>query len=154
MCVCVCSVGRTERSALQALRMLLFTHKSELTQEFLQHDPKHTGVTQNIPLFKTGLVCGGSVPTSVFKGLISLRNWALAMETVLHLGLPWRVLRSQLVSSSQDGMLNYDDWFNQLSIIQPNAKVMQTQIYMQHVNKLILETSQMCGLYSHTPSIT
>ncbi|XP_057183585.1 serine/threonine-protein phosphatase with EF-hands 2-like [Triplophysa rosa] len=107
------SVGRTERSALQALRMLLFTHKSELMREFHQHDPQHTG-------------------------LISLRNWAVAMETVLHLGLPWRVLRSQLVSSSHDGMLNYDDWFNQLSIIQPNAKIANTSLletlYKHHSN--------------------
>ncbi|XP_056586666.1 serine/threonine-protein phosphatase with EF-hands 2-like [Triplophysa dalaica] len=107
------SVGRTERSALQALRMLLFTHKSELMREFLQHDPQHTG-------------------------LISLRSWAVAMETVLHLSLPWRVLRSQLVSSSNDGMLNYDDWFNQLSIIQPNAKIANTSLletlYKHHSN--------------------
>ncbi|KAA0719639.1 Serine/threonine-protein phosphatase with EF-hands 2 [Triplophysa tibetana] len=107
------SVGRTERSALQALRMLFFTHKSELMREFLQHDPQHTG-------------------------LISLRSWVVAMETVLHLSLPWRVLRSQLVSSSHDGMLNYDDWFNQLSIIQPNAKIANTSLletlYKHHSN--------------------
>lgn len=64
------------------------------------------------------------------------------METVVHLGLPWRVLRSQLVSSTQDGMLNYDDWFYQLSIIQPTAKVMQTQD--QKLRKLnhIIQMSQ------------
>lgn len=61
---------------------------------------------------------------SVVSGLISLKHWAVAVEKVLRLGLPWRVLRSQLVSgSTQDGTLNYHDWVNQLSVIQPNTEV-------------------------------
>nr|XP_055036972.1 serine/threonine-protein phosphatase with EF-hands 2-like [Misgurnus anguillicaudatus] len=106
------SVRCTERSALQALRMQLFTHKSELMREFKEHDPQDAG-------------------------LISLRNWALAVEKVLRLGLPWRVLRSQLVPSTQDGMLNYNDWFNQLSIIQPNTKInisLLETLYKHHSN--------------------
>lgn len=45
------------------------------------------------------------------------------METVLHLALPWRVLRSQLVSSTQDGMLDYNNWFRELAITEPNKEV-------------------------------
>lgn len=155
VCVCVCvrvrSVGRTERSALQALRMLLFTHKSELMQEFLQHDPQHTGAPTDLNHHfitltehhnqQTSTLLSFTSYLSVFKGLTSLRSWAVAMETVLHLSLPWRVLRSQLVSSSNDGMLNYDDWFNQLSIIQPNTKVMQTQVHKQRVRNHIIHTT-------------
>uniref|UniRef100_A0A4W4GA79 Serine/threonine-protein phosphatase with EF-hands n=1 Tax=Electrophorus electricus TaxID=8005 RepID=A0A4W4GA79_ELEEL len=70
------SVGRTERSALQALREQLFAHKSELINAFQEFDPEHTG-------------------------MISMRHWAVATETVLHLGLPWRMLRSQLLSILQ-----------------------------------------------------
>lgn len=53
-----------------------------------------------------------------------MKHWAAAVEKVLRLALPWRVLRSQLVTSSaQDGTLNYHDWVNQLSVIQPNTEV-------------------------------
>ncbi|RXN07904.1 serine threonine- phosphatase with EF-hands 2-like protein [Labeo rohita] len=73
------------------------------------------------------------------NGLISLKHWAVAVEKVLRLGLPWRVLRSQLVSgSTQDGTLNYHDWVNQLSVIQPNTEIANTSLletlYKHHSN--------------------
>lgn len=37
------SVGRTERSALRALREQLFVHKSELIGAFQEYDPENTG---------------------------------------------------------------------------------------------------------------
>ncbi|XP_016401833.1 serine/threonine-protein phosphatase with EF-hands 2 isoform X4 [Sinocyclocheilus rhinocerous] len=93
------SVGRTELSALQALRMQLFAHKSDLIHEFQEYDPQCTGV-------------------------ISVKHWAAAVEKALRLALPWRVLRSQLVTdSAQDGTLNYQHWVNQLSVMQPNTEV-------------------------------
>uniref|UniRef100_A0A8D3C0I9 Serine/threonine-protein phosphatase with EF-hands n=1 Tax=Scophthalmus maximus TaxID=52904 RepID=A0A8D3C0I9_SCOMX len=70
------SVGWTERSALRALREQLFVHKSDLISAFQEFDPNNTGK-------------------------ISLSHWASATESVLKLGLPWRVLRPQLVSSTQ-----------------------------------------------------
>ena len=39
----VCSVGRTERSALRALREQLFAHKSDLISAFQKYDPDNTG---------------------------------------------------------------------------------------------------------------
>uniref|UniRef100_A0A4W4GDM0 Serine/threonine-protein phosphatase with EF-hands n=1 Tax=Electrophorus electricus TaxID=8005 RepID=A0A4W4GDM0_ELEEL len=66
--------NKKKRSALQALREQLFAHKSELINAFQEFDPEHTG-------------------------MISMRHWAVATETVLHLGLPWRMLRSQLLVS-------------------------------------------------------
>ncbi|ROL46687.1 Serine/threonine-protein phosphatase with EF-hands 2 [Anabarilius grahami] len=107
-------VGRTERSALQALRLQLFAHKSALIREFQEYDPQCTG-------------------------LISLKHWTVAVEKVLRLSLPWRVLRAQLVtSSSRDGMLNYHDWFNQLSVIQPNTEIANASLletlYKHHSN--------------------
>ncbi|XP_067279353.1 serine/threonine-protein phosphatase with EF-hands 2-like [Pseudorasbora parva] len=107
-------VGRTERSALQALRMQLFAHKSALIREFQEYDPQCTG-------------------------LIPLELWAVAVEKVLRLSVPWRVLRAQLVTSStRDGALNYLDWFNQLSVVQPNTEIANTSLletlYKHHSN--------------------
>ncbi|CAM4664021.1 unnamed protein product [Leuciscus chuanchicus] len=107
------SVGRTERSALQALRMQLFTHTSALIREFQEYDPQCTGV-------------------------ISVKHWAEAVEKVLRLSLPWRVLRAQLVTSTQDGMLNYQHWLNQLSVIQTHTEIANTglleTLYKHHSN--------------------
>lgn len=55
--------------------------------------------------------------------MISLSNWANALERVLNLGLPWRVLRPQLTSSTQSGMLDYQRWIRELSITEPKLEV-------------------------------
>lgn len=53
-----------------------------------------------------------------------MKHWAAAMESVLRLGLPWRVLRSQLVGcNTQDGTFNYHDWLGELDITEPNSEV-------------------------------
>lgn len=62
-------------------------------------------------------------PPGWASGLISLRHWASATETVLKLGLPWRVLRPQLVSSTKHGMVNYHQWIKELSITEPKLEV-------------------------------
>ncbi|KAK5901013.1 hypothetical protein CgunFtcFv8_025925 [Champsocephalus gunnari] len=43
-------------------------------------------------------------------------------ERVLNLGLPWRVLRPQLVSSTQHGMMDYQQWIKELSITEPKLE--------------------------------
>uniref|UniRef100_A0A3Q2D465 Serine/threonine-protein phosphatase with EF-hands n=1 Tax=Cyprinodon variegatus TaxID=28743 RepID=A0A3Q2D465_CYPVA len=57
---------------------------------------------------------------------------------VLNLGLPWRVLRPQLVNRAQYGMLNYQQWIRELSITEPKPEVSDTSImetmYKQHSN--------------------
>uniref|UniRef100_A0A665UG41 Serine/threonine-protein phosphatase n=1 Tax=Echeneis naucrates TaxID=173247 RepID=A0A665UG41_ECHNA len=105
------SVGWTERSALRALREQLFVHKSDLIIAFQEFDPNNTG-------------------------MISLRHWASATESVLKLSLPWRVLRPQLVSSSQCGMVNYQQWIRELSITEPKLEVslISQTIYKNHSN--------------------
>lgn len=52
-----------------------------------------------------------------------MRHWASATETVLKLGLPWRVLRSQLVSRTHYGMVDYQQWIKELSITEPKLEV-------------------------------
>lgn len=61
------------------------------------------------------------------SGMISLRHWASAMERVLNLGLPWRVLRPQLVSSTKYGMVDYQQWIRELSITEPKLEVSLVQ---------------------------
>ncbi|XP_014906819.1 serine/threonine-protein phosphatase with EF-hands 2 isoform X1 [Poecilia latipinna] len=107
------SVGWTERSALRALRQQLFVHKSDLVGAFQEFDPNNTGV-------------------------ISLRHWATATERVLKLGLPWRVLRPQLINRAQHGMVDYQQWIRELSITEPKPEVSDTSImetmYKNHSN--------------------
>uniref|UniRef100_UPI0037E77599 serine/threonine-protein phosphatase with EF-hands 2 n=1 Tax=Semicossyphus pulcher TaxID=241346 RepID=UPI0037E77599 len=109
------SVGRTERSALKVLREQLFAHKSDLICAFKQYDSGNTG-------------------------LVSLSDWASAVESVMFLGLPWRMLRSQLVTcKSSDGMINYHEWFNELAIKGHNT---------DHIDQSLLET-----LYRHRSTL-
>ncbi|XP_013879668.1 serine/threonine-protein phosphatase with EF-hands 2 [Austrofundulus limnaeus] len=109
------SIGRTERSALKVLREQLFAHKSDLICAFKKFDPENTG-------------------------LVSMNDWASAVERVMHLNLPWRTLFSQLVSSkSNDGSIDYQDWFNELAIKGPNA---------DHIEQSLLET-----LYRHRATL-
>ncbi|XP_038589601.1 serine/threonine-protein phosphatase with EF-hands 2-like isoform X2 [Micropterus salmoides] len=107
------SVGWTERSALRALREQLFVHKSDLISAFQEFDANKTG-------------------------MISLRHWASATERVLNLGLPWRVLRPQLVSSTQYGMVDYQQWIRELSITEPKLEISDNSIletmYKNHSN--------------------
>ncbi|XP_041957321.1 serine/threonine-protein phosphatase with EF-hands 2 [Alosa sapidissima] len=110
------SVGRTERSALKALREQLFVHKTDLLRAFKEYDEDNTG-------------------------LISLNNWAKAVGTVLHLDLPWRMLRSQLVTLTPNNMLDYHSWFMELSIKDPNVeRVEQTVLETLYKHRSTLET--------------
>ncbi|XP_026211636.1 serine/threonine-protein phosphatase with EF-hands 2 [Anabas testudineus] len=107
------SVGRTERSALRALRKQLYAHKSDLISAFQEFDPNNTG-------------------------MISLSQWASATESILKLGLPWRVLRSQLASSMQNGTMDYQKWIREFSITEPKLELSDTSIletmYKNHSN--------------------
>lgn len=107
------SVSQTEKSALRALREQLFAHRSSLISAFQEFDPNNSG-------------------------RISLSHWASATESVLNLGLPWRVLRPQLVSGSLDGMVDYQQWIREFSITEPKLDISDTSIletmYKNHSN--------------------
>ncbi|XP_067870510.1 serine/threonine-protein phosphatase with EF-hands 2 [Heterodontus francisci] len=109
-------VSRVERSALGSLRKKIFAHKSDLISEFEHYDKNKTGK-------------------------ISLNDWANAMETILALGLPWRVLRSQLVPSAPNGLLNFYLWFDDLAIEKPIAQHIQPSLLeMLYRSRTNLET--------------
>ncbi|KAK5932089.1 hypothetical protein CgunFtcFv8_003823 [Champsocephalus gunnari] len=113
------SAGRSERSANKVLREQLFAHKSDLICAFKKLDIEN-------------------------KGRVSLANWASAVESVMRLGLPWRIMRSQLVTgrsadSSIDNSIDYYEWFNELAIKGANA---------DHIDQSLLET-----LYRHRSTL-
>uniref|UniRef100_G3T8Y9 Serine/threonine-protein phosphatase with EF-hands n=1 Tax=Loxodonta africana TaxID=9785 RepID=G3T8Y9_LOXAF len=99
-------ISRVEESALRALREKLFAHSSDLLGEFKKHDADKTG-------------------------LITLSDWATAVESVLHLGLPWRMLRPQLVSSSTENVLEYMSWLGDLA---------KGQLSRENIQSSLLET--------------
>ncbi|NXT18749.1 PPE1 phosphatase, partial [Syrrhaptes paradoxus] len=91
-------VGTIESSALKSLREMIYAHRSELTNAFVQYDLNGTG-------------------------WISVNDWAAAMESVLQLELPWRMLRSQLAQINPDGEVDFMSCFYDLKIGPPTKEV-------------------------------
>ncbi|XP_074761401.1 serine/threonine-protein phosphatase with EF-hands 2 isoform X2 [Athene noctua] len=109
-------ISRVEESAFRALREKLFAHTSALISAFKAYDKDNTGK-------------------------ISLNNWAMAVESVLHLGLPWRMLRPQLVRSTADGMLEYKSWLDDLAMEQRSQEHIQSSLLeVIYRNRSNLET--------------
>uniref|UniRef100_A0A8C5NMY5 Serine/threonine-protein phosphatase with EF-hands 1 n=1 Tax=Junco hyemalis TaxID=40217 RepID=A0A8C5NMY5_JUNHY len=91
-------VGTIESSALKSLREKIYAHRSELISAFAQYDTNGTG-------------------------RISVNDWAAAMESVLQLELPWRMLRSQLAQMNPDGEVDFMSCFYDLKMGQPIKEV-------------------------------
>ncbi|XP_027759400.1 serine/threonine-protein phosphatase with EF-hands 1 [Empidonax traillii] len=87
-------VGTIESSALKSLRELIYAHRSELIRAFSQYDPRGTGN-------------------------VSVHDWAAAMESVLHLELPWRMLRPHLAHTNLDGEVRFMSCFYDLEMDPP-----------------------------------
>ncbi|XP_051870398.1 serine/threonine-protein phosphatase with EF-hands 1 [Pristis pectinata] len=107
-------VSAVEESALKSLREKLFAHKSEVIAAFRQYDPDHTGK-------------------------ISLSQWALAVNSVLHLNLPWRTIRPRLVRTNADGSVDYLSTFEYLQIEQPMKEVQPNLIEAMYRHRADLE---------------
>ncbi|KAK9398627.1 serine/threonine-protein phosphatase with EF-hands 2 [Crotalus adamanteus] len=82
-------ISRVEESAYQILKEQLFAHRSELTVAFKSYDRKNTG-------------------------LITINDWAKAIESVLQLGLPWRMLRPHLILQLTNGKVDYRTWLKDI----------------------------------------
>uniref|UniRef100_A0A8B9C8H2 Serine/threonine-protein phosphatase with EF-hands n=1 Tax=Anser brachyrhynchus TaxID=132585 RepID=A0A8B9C8H2_9AVES len=109
-------ISRVEESAFRALREKLFAHTSALISAFKAYDKDNTG-------------------------RITLSNWATAVESVLHLGLPWRMLRPQLVRTTADGMLEYKSWLDDLAMEQRSQEHIQSSLLeVIYRNRSNLET--------------
>ncbi|NXP79504.1 PPE2 phosphatase, partial [Ramphastos sulfuratus] len=111
------TLGTSEKeSAFRALREKLFAHTSALINAFKAYDKDNTG-------------------------RITLSSWATAVESVLHLGLPWRMLRPQLVRSTADGMLEYRSWLDDLAMEQRSQEHIQSSLLeVIYRNRSNLET--------------
>ncbi|XP_078415704.1 serine/threonine-protein phosphatase with EF-hands 1 isoform X1 [Cetorhinus maximus] len=107
-------VSVVEASALKSLREKFYAHKSEVIDAFKQHDKDHTGK-------------------------ISTSQWALAVESVLHLHLPWRTLRSRLVRVTAEGSVEYLSSFEDLQIEQPMKEVQPNLIETLYRHRADLE---------------
>ncbi|NWS22979.1 PPE1 phosphatase, partial [Pachyramphus minor] len=87
-------VGTIESSALKSLWELIYAHRSELISAFTHYDLNGTGS-------------------------ISVHDWATAMESVLQLELPWRMLRPRLAQTNPDGQVDFMSCFYDLKMDQP-----------------------------------
>ncbi|XP_027710431.1 serine/threonine-protein phosphatase with EF-hands 2 [Vombatus ursinus] len=109
-------ISRVEESALRALREKLFAHSSSLLGAFKSYDLDGTN-------------------------FITLSDWSAAVESVLHLGLPWRVLRPQLVTHTTNNMLEYKSWLNDLAKEQLSHENIQSSLLeVLYRNRSNLET--------------
>ncbi|NWS70112.1 PPE2 phosphatase, partial [Crotophaga sulcirostris] len=105
-----------EESAFRALREKLFAHTTALIGAFKAYDKDNTG-------------------------RITLSNWATAVESVVQLGLPWRMLRPQLVRSTAEGMLEYKSWLDDLAMEQRSQEHIQSGLLeVIYRNRSNLET--------------
>lgn len=68
--------------------------------------------------------------SSFLTGKISPSQWALAMESVLHLDLPWRTLRPRLVHLAQEGNVEYLSSFDALEIEIPIKEVRYLKVHL------------------------
>uniref|UniRef100_UPI00398EBFAC serine/threonine-protein phosphatase with EF-hands 1 isoform X2 n=1 Tax=Pristiophorus japonicus TaxID=55135 RepID=UPI00398EBFAC len=107
-------VSVVEASALKSLREKLYAHKSEVIAAFKQHDQDYTG-------------------------RITTSQWASAVESVLHLHLPWRTLRPRLVRVTADGSVEYLSSFEDLQIEQPMKEVQPNLIETMYRHRADLE---------------
>ncbi|XP_038615296.1 serine/threonine-protein phosphatase with EF-hands 2 [Tachyglossus aculeatus] len=109
-------VNCVEEAALGALRLKLFSHSTELLRVFQTYDPETTG-------------------------FISIQDWAAAVEMVLHLGLPWRLLRDRLLPAPVGNHLEYRPWLDTLVKEQPRHENVQPSLLeMLYRNRSNLET--------------
>uniref|UniRef100_A0A8K9WQH7 Serine/threonine-protein phosphatase with EF-hands n=1 Tax=Oncorhynchus mykiss TaxID=8022 RepID=A0A8K9WQH7_ONCMY len=91
-------VNVAEGSAVRAVQEKLFSHRSELMAAFQQYDTSNSGC-------------------------ISVSEWALVVESVVRLDLPWRTLRPRLARLAPDGSIDYQSCFEDMGPGQPIPQV-------------------------------
>ncbi|XP_053435752.1 serine/threonine-protein phosphatase with EF-hands 1 [Nycticebus coucang] len=94
-------VNTMEISAIRALKERMISRKTDLTRAFQLQDPRKSGK-------------------------VSLGQWALSMENILGLKLPWRTLSSHLVTTDKDGNVIYMSSFQDIHIEKPVQQVQST----------------------------
>lgn len=125
--LCACRVRAAEGSALRALKEKLFSHRSELMLGFQQYDQNNTGVLfyffSNMQFSQIFLHSYVQTFLDPPLGTVSVSEWALVLETVVRLDLPWRTLRPHLVHLAPDGRVKYQTCFEDMEPGTPLAQV-------------------------------
>jgi serine/threonine-protein phosphatase with EF-hand domain len=61
--------------------------------------------------------------------VLQIHDWSQAIDSVLNLGLPWRILRSRLADLNENGLVLYETTFGKYDdIAQKNSKVIDFSI--------------------------
>ncbi|XP_052793416.1 serine/threonine-protein phosphatase with EF-hands 2-like [Mya arenaria] len=84
-------INHVEQSALQDLKDRILASKCELLKEFTNYDLNHTGK-------------------------LSSSDWCFAMETVLEMELPWRMLKTKVAKCDNNGDVMYESTFEELEV--------------------------------------
>jgi len=77
---------------------------------------------------KTDLICAFQLQDRSKSGKLSMGQWAFSMENVLGLNLPWRSLSSRLVTTDNNGNINYMSSFQDIHIQKPVKEAQSTLI--------------------------
>ncbi|ELW48742.1 Serine/threonine-protein phosphatase with EF-hands 1 [Tupaia chinensis] len=96
-------VSAIESSAIRILKERMISRKTDLIRAFQSHDVRKTGK-------------------------LSMAQWALIMENVLGLNLPWRTLGSHLVNIDKNGNIDYASSFQDIRIGKSMKEVQSTLI--------------------------
>ncbi|XP_057313547.1 serine/threonine-protein phosphatase with EF-hands 2-like [Hydractinia symbiolongicarpus] len=107
-------VGIHEECAMKELKEKIHAHKSQLADVFKQMDINNTGK-------------------------LSVSQWANGLEKVLHLKLPWTILRAKLVDVDKDGNVLYMSSWDGYKV---NSAISQMSLLSETIyrNKQALET--------------
>nr|XP_054363401.1 serine/threonine-protein phosphatase with EF-hands 1 [Mirounga angustirostris] len=77
---------------------------------------------------KTDLIHAFQLQDCSKSGKLSMGQWAFSMENILGLNLPWRSLSSHLVTTDNNGNINYMSSFQDIHIQKPVKEVQSTLI--------------------------
>lgn len=77
---------------------------------------------------KTDLINAFQLQDRNKSGKLSMSQWAFSMENVLGLNLPWRSLSSHLVTTDDDGNIDYMSCFSDIHIQKPVKEVQSALI--------------------------
>uniref|UniRef100_A0A2K6EVN5 Serine/threonine-protein phosphatase n=1 Tax=Propithecus coquereli TaxID=379532 RepID=A0A2K6EVN5_PROCO len=95
---------------------------------YSKKNSEHWVLKERIISQKTDLTHAFQLQDHGKSGKLSQGQWALCMESVLGLQLPWRTLRPHLVNTDNDGNVDYLSSFQDVHIKKPVQEVQSTVI--------------------------
>ncbi|WAR00729.1 PPE-like protein, partial [Mya arenaria] len=105
-------INHVEQSALQDLKDRILASKCELLKEFTNYDLNHTGNVLHYPWARK----------------LSSSDWCFAMETVLEMELPWRMLKTKVAKCDNNGDVMYESTFEELEEFEDALTILTRQL--------------------------